>query len=275
MGHHYSGAVLGPAFGSKSLGMLTGIVSAGFFVVLGALLSPVVSTYVSLASLRDVSALAVLTSFVGMTNLTTYLKVPTSTIQLYAFAVLGAALAGGVPVNFQLLGLLAASWVIAPITSYFLGRGMFKVIPRGRFLRAVIIGVTMYSALVLGLNDVSNAAATLITSGLNAELARGFCGFSMFVGMLMWGPRLVKRVGVELIDMDYPKAAAAQLTKSIIISAMNAVGMNASMNQTIISALASMGARKKVLRSILKGWIYSPIIGFLAAYVLTLILLHG
>jgi phosphate/sulfate permease len=47
MGHHYSGAVLGPAFGSKSLGMFTGIMSAGFLVVLGALLSPVVSTYVS------------------------------------------------------------------------------------------------------------------------------------------------------------------------------------------------------------------------------------
>jgi phosphate/sulfate permease len=61
---------------------------------------------------------------------------------------------------------------------------------------------------------------------------------------------------------------------NFIISVMSALGMNASTNQTIVSTLASMGARRNVLRSILKGWLYSPLIGFFAAYVLSLILVH-
>jgi phosphate/sulfate permease len=46
------------------------------------------------------------------------------------------------------------------------------------------------------------------------------------------------------------------------------------MNQSIVSALAGLGARKHVLRSIVKGWIYSPIIGFVTAYVLSLMILY-
>jgi hypothetical protein len=34
-------------------------------------------------------------------------------------------------------------------------------------------------------------------------------------------------------------------------------------------------ALQKVLRSVLKGWVYSPIMCFFAAYTLSMILLHG
>ena len=77
---------------------------------------------------------------------------------------------------------------------------------------------------------------------------------------------------MDLLELDYRKAAAAQLTKSGIISTLNLFGLNASMNQTVISALASMGARKNVLVSIIKSWIYSPLIGFVTAYGLSLLL---
>lgn len=73
--------------------------------------------------------------------------------------------------------------------------------------------------------------------------------------MIMWGPRLIRRVMEELIALDPRKAVASQLTKSVVISAINLVGQNASMNQAIVSALALMGARKSVLLSTLKGWV--------------------
>jgi inorganic phosphate transporter, PiT family len=124
----------------------------------------------------------------------------------------------------------------------------------------------------LGLNDVSNAASSLVKVGFNTFLAKLLCGVSMYVGMLMWGPRLIRRVGEELVTMDPRKAVASQLTKSVVISALNLVGLNASMNQAIVSALASMGARRSVLRSIVLGWVYSPIVGFVTAYVLSLLI---
>ena len=86
MGHHYAGAVVGPAFGSRSMGMYQGIVLAGVFVMVGSLATGVVSTYVSLASIPGIYNAVALFSLVLMANVTTYLKIPTSTIQLYAFS---------------------------------------------------------------------------------------------------------------------------------------------------------------------------------------------
>ena len=273
MGHHYSGAVVGPAYGSRATGMYSGIILAGVFVMVGALATSVVSTYVSLANLGNEYNLVALFSLVLMTNLTTYLKVPTSTIQLYAFSVLGAAVATGAPVSYPILLLLGVGWVLAPFASFFLAKGVQRLLPtESRYLRFVIIGVLLYSGLVLGLNDVSNAASSLVSSGFNITLAKAICGAGMYAGMLMWGPRLTRRVGEELIEMDYSKAVSAQLSESVVVSALNVVGLNASMNQSIVAALASLGARKNVLRSILKGWLYSPFIGFVTAFLLSLML---
>jgi len=71
MGHHYAGAVIGPAYGSKSLGMYTAILISGSFVVLGALSTRVVNTYVSLANVAPLYQTAALLSLVIMTNITT------------------------------------------------------------------------------------------------------------------------------------------------------------------------------------------------------------
>ena len=60
-----------------------------------------------------------------------------------------------------------------------------------------------------------------------------------------------------------------------MISALNLFGVNASMNQTIVAALASMGAKKDVLRSIAAGWVYSPVIGFAVSFVLSVLLARG
>lgn len=274
MGHHYSGAVVGPAFGSKAIHMYSGILLAVILVVIGSLATRVISTYVSLSNIGGVYEVVVLFSLVLMANLTTYLKVPTSTIQLYAFSVLGAAVATGASINYYLFSILAIGWVASPILSYFLGKGIFRLLPtESKHFRYVIIGIMLYSGLVLGLNDVSNAASSLVGIGFDITLAKAICGVSMYVGMFSWGSRLIRRVGEELIKMDYRKAVAAQLTKSLIVSSLNAFGLNASMNQAIVSSLAGLGARKNVLKSILKGWIYSPLIGFATAYVLSLVIL--
>ena len=266
---------MGPAYGSRAIGMYPGIFLAGVFVLIGALASRVVSTYVSLASTTGPYSAAVLVSFIAATNLTTFLKVPTSTIQVYAFAVLGSAVAVGSRINLVLLAILIIGWVVAPVASHYLSRVIYSVLRESKKLRFVIIGIMAYSATVLGLNDVSNAASSLVGSGVDILLAKVVCGLSMYLGMIMWGPRLARRVGEELIRMDYRKAVSAQLTKSVCISALNYLGLNASMNQTTVSALSALGAKKDVLRGIVKGWIYSPILGFVSAYALSIVLKIG
>jgi PiT family inorganic phosphate transporter len=275
MGHHYSGAVVGTAFGSRSITLSRGLLISGLLVILGAVLSNVVQTYANLARVEGDYSVVVLLSFVLMSNVTTYLKVPTSTIQLYTFAILGAALASGTAISYPTLGVIVVSWAIAPTLGYALGRTVYRYIPQSENLRFLILGAMLYSALVLGLNDVSNAAASLVVSGVAVLPAKLVCGVAMMVGMVTWGSRLAKTVGEELVQMDLRKAASAQLTKSFVISALNLFGVNASMNQTIVAALASMGARRKVLRGIVLGWIYSPAIGFAVSYSISLMLARG
>jgi phosphate/sulfate permease len=244
-------------------------------VILGAVLSNVVQTYANLAKVGGEYSVVVLISFILMSNLTTYLKIPTSTIQLYTFGILGAALASGTPISYPTLAIIVISWAVAPTLGYALGRVVYGRIPQSENLRYLILGTMLYSALVLGLNDVSNAATSLVISGVALFPAKLACGVAMMIGMVTWGSRLAKRVGEDLVQMDLRKAAAAQLTKAVVISALNIFGVNASMNQTIVAALASMGARKKVLKSIILGWVYSPVIGFAVSFGLSLLLARG
>jgi phosphate/sulfate permease len=244
-------------------------------VILGAVLSNVVQTYANLAKVGGEYSVVVLISFILMSNVTTYLKIPTSTIQLYTFGILGAALASGTAISYPTLAIIVVSWAIAPTLGYALGRVVYRYIPQSEHLRYLILGAMLYSALVLGLNDVSNAATSLVVSGVALLPAKLACGVAMMIGMVTWGSRLAKRVGEDLVQLDLRKAAAAQLTKSVVISALNIFGVNASMNQTIVAALASMGARKKVLKSIILGWVYSPVIGFAVSFGLSFLLARG
>jgi len=275
MGHHYSGAVVGTAFGSRSITLGRGLLISGLLVILGAALSSVVQTYANLAKVGGEYSVVVLISFVLMSNVTTYLKIPTSTIQLYTFGILGAALASGTFISYPTLAIIVVSWAIAPALGYGLGRVVYRYIPQSEHLRYLILGTMLYSALVLGLNDVSNAATSLVVSGVALFPAKLACGVAMMVGMVTWGSRLARRVGEDLVELDARKAAAAQLTKSVVISALNVLGVNASMNQTIVAALASMGARRKVLKSIVMGWVYSPVIGFAVSFGLSFLLAKG
>ena len=275
MGHHYSGAVVGTAFGSKSISLRKGLFVSGLLVILGAALSNVVQTYANLAKVGGEYSVVVLISFILMSNVTTYLKIPTSTIQLYTFGILGAALASGTAISYPTLAIIVVSWAIAPTVGYALGRVVYRYIPHSEHLRYLILGTMLYSALVLGLNDVSNAATSLVVSGVALLPAKLACGVAMMIGMVTWGSRLARRVGEDLVQLDLRKAAAAQLTKSVVISALNVFGVNASMNQTIVAALGSMGARKKVLKSIILGWVYSPVIGFAVSFGLSFLLVRG
>jgi PiT family inorganic phosphate transporter len=272
MGYHYSEAVMGIAFGSKSIGIPAGVVISGIFVLFGSMATSVVSTYLSLARIGGVYAASVLGVFVIMTNATTYLKIPTSPIQLYAFSLIGSAIAIGAQIDYHLLTLLIVSWAVAPLLSFLLACRVYRITPSSQLLRFVIIATMIYSAFVLGLNDVSNAASSLILYGFGIAFSKAICGVSIFIGMLTWRARLIKRVGMDRMELDYGKAWAAQLTRSGIISVLNAFGVNASLHQTTVSALASLGARRNVLRPIIESWIYSPLIGLASSYLISLLI---
>ena len=119
---------MGPAVGSEALTMFGALIIATVFEAAGAILAggDVVSTVAK--SIIDPASMADPRSFVWAMmaallaagvwlNLATYVGAPVSTTHAIVGGVLGAGLAaaGGSVVNWPMLGMIAASWVISPL----------------------------------------------------------------------------------------------------------------------------------------------------------------
>lgn len=64
----------------------------------------------------------------GLTSLFNVVRVPTSTIQILVFSVVGAGLAAGTGVHWATIGTLAVIWVTAPVAAGLLGYGLTRAL---------------------------------------------------------------------------------------------------------------------------------------------------
>jgi phosphate/sulfate permease len=289
MGSHYTGAVMGAAYGAGAVSLRTGLLLVAAAAVVGSVVASVkvVDTYafglVSSASPVDVTA-ALLAAAIT-TTVSTAVKLPTSTIQIYASTLVGVALVGHLPIHAAGFGLLILAWIVGPLLAFVLGflisrAGRGRAHGKGRLLRWFVIIVSVFSALTLGSNDVSNAVSSLaMLHLLTPRMAGLFGGVFMALGALTWGQRLLHRIGKEIVPVSVPLAAIAQLAQAATISLINGVGYNASINQTIVGALAGAGSAaeeplvdRRVLRNILLGWLWSPLLGVSAAAAASVVL---
>lgn len=289
MGSHYTGAVMGTAYGAGVLSARRAQLLAAGFAVLGSVTASlhVIDTYanglVVPSSRMDIAAAQLAAALV--TTASTYFKLPTSTIQIYAFSLLGVALVGGIPIHahgfeFVILG-WAAGPVAAALLSYALAKFGLGWAQKGQpALKWFLIGASIYSSFTLGSNDVSNAASSLVAAHLlSPRLAGLWGGLFIALGVLTWGRKLLERIGRDILKLDVPLAATAQFSQAVTITALNIVGYNASINQTIVGGLAGAGlaaAPDKVdwsmLRKIVLNWVWSPLMGTGSAVLVYLLL---
>jgi len=269
MGYHYAGAVVGSAYGGRAVRLRLGLVMASVLVLIGTLATPVSRTYSNLYSGSfDGYSSILLGSFIA-TSIATYLKIPTSTIQIFTFSALASALVGDGSLSIGILAVLMVSWVLAPVLSYTMAPLIMRITPNKKW---PLLLVMVFSALVLGTNDIGMAASFLGEKGLSRHYAAIMAGFSASLGLVVWGSRLVKLVGDELGIHGERRFLAAQSTKIAILLILNSLGLNASMNQTLIGALAGLGARGKIIRNILMGWALSPVLGLALSMLVYLLL---
>ncbi|HZC05052.1 MAG TPA: anion permease [Ktedonobacterales bacterium] len=127
LGAHYTGAVMGMPFAARSIAEWPALLLIGVFTILGATFaSGRVEATVGHSIIDDrfvhVTDAIVITLAAGaLTMLYNYCKVPTSTIQILVFCVVGVGLAGDIPIHWNTIGALAVVWVIAPLVTFALG----------------------------------------------------------------------------------------------------------------------------------------------------------
>ena len=127
LGVHYTGAVMGMPFAARAIAQWPALVLIGLFTILGATFaSGRVETTVGQHIISDrgvhiPDAIVIVLAAGLLTTLYNYWKIPTSTIQILVFCVVGTGLAGGIPIHWDTIGKLAIVWALAPLAAFLLG----------------------------------------------------------------------------------------------------------------------------------------------------------
>lgn len=139
LGAHYTGATVGMPYASRSIALWPALAIVAVFALLGATFaSGEVERTVGLRLVSEhnvsVSTATVIVACAGaLTMGFNYLRLPTSTIQILVFCVIGAALAAHLTVRWSTLGELAIVWVCAPLAAvvigYLLTRAADRIVP--------------------------------------------------------------------------------------------------------------------------------------------------
>ena len=294
IGAHYTGACMGMAYAARSITLRRALILmaplafVGAVVASGAVEVTVGSGLLSGGSVGIPVAGAIIVSAFALTSAYNFVRLPTSTIQILVFAVVGAGVASGVSVNWGTVARLAVVWAAVPPAAAalaFLLTRLADATRMGRrlgsdssYLPAVGLGLVAAGAgasFVMGANDVSNASGALVMTGLFGLLpAAALGGIGLSVGVLTWGRPILQRVAFETVKLDRLTASLSQLVQSILVLVPVLFGYFTSLNQALLGAMAGAGyARGRatvnatVLYSILLGWAVGPASGFGLAFV--------
>ena len=282
IGAHYTGAVMGMPHALKAIGAWEALILMAPLAFLGATLASHevekrVGSGLTGAPLSVQRQVVVIGVAFAVTTVFNRFTMPTSTIQILVFSVVGVALATGTGVKWASIGHLVAVWAAAPIAAIFLGLLLTRGLDRlrlGERIGTVLVVMGAIAAFAMGANDVSNASGALVGTGTFSPLEAGAIGgAAIAVGVLTWGKPLLRRVAFEIVEVDRAMATAAQLVQAAVVLAAVAFGFFTSMNQALVGAMAGAGfarGRETVhlatLLSILQGWVLGPAVSIAAGY---------
>jgi inorganic phosphate transporter, PiT family len=284
---------MGMAYGSGAIGRNRALIGMAILTVAGAALASgkvvgnIGLNLVAAAQLSVVAAAAVVLTAFALTTAYNYYKIPTSTIQIFVFSLVGVALGNHIPVRWENIGGLVGIWVGAPIAALAVGYVITRTLPSGPHRPAatgspdswgvrsatLLVLMALAASFAMGANDVANATAVFVSTGLTDVLLAGVVGgIALAVGVLTWGGRLLSTVATDIVTVDRPMAIAAQSSQAIVIlTSVVLLGAFTSMNQALVGGMAGAGLARgertihwPVLRGILVGWAVGPVSGLLA-----------
>jgi PiT family inorganic phosphate transporter len=179
IGAHYTGAVMGMPHALRAIGAWQALVLMAPLAFLGA-------TFASHAVEKRVGSgltdgrlgvsqqVVVIGVAFAVTTFFNRFRMPTSTIQILVFSVVGVTLGAGVGVRWRSIEHLIGVWAAAPAAAIVLGLLLTLVLdrlPLGGTIGAVLVAVGACAAFAMGANDVSNASGALVGTGTFSPLA--------------------------------------------------------------------------------------------------------
>jgi inorganic phosphate transporter, PiT family len=292
IGAHYTGACMGMPHALRAISAWRALLLMAPLAFLGALLASHgvehrVGHGLTAAPLSLGAQVVVVGVAFAVTTLFNRSLIPTSTIQILVFTVVGVALATGTGVQWSAIGTLAIIWVSAPLVAVALGFVLTRLLsaalakePAGLdWLGVALIVVGGIASFAMGANDVANASGPLVGAGVLGVVAAGAVGGAgLAAGVLTWGKPLLHRVAFQIVDVDRAMATSAQLVQGGVILTAVAFGYFTSMNQALVGAMGGAGlargretVRRQTILLILAGWLVGPTLAIAGGYVFGLL----
>jgi PiT family inorganic phosphate transporter len=283
MGAHYTGAVMGMPHALRAIRAWPALLLMAPLTFLGATFASHeverrVGFGLTVGRLSVSQQVVVIGVAFAVTTFFNRLRMPTSTIQILVFAVVGVTLAAGMQVEWRSIEHLVLVWAAAPVVAVGLGAALTLGLDRLRLgvkIGAALVAMGAMAAFAMGANDVSNASGALVGTGTFGPLAAGAVGgVGLALGILTWGKPLLRRVAFEIVTVDRAMATAAQLVQAAVVLAAVAFGFFTSMNQALVGAMAGAGMARgretvhlPTLLAILQGWVLGPALSVATGFV--------
>ncbi|HZT86259.1 MAG TPA: inorganic phosphate transporter [Gaiellaceae bacterium] len=283
IGAHYTGAVMGMPHALRAIGAWQALLLMAPLALVGAAFASHavekrVGSGLTASPLSVRQQVAVIGVAFAVTTFFNRFRMPTSTIQILVFSIVGVTLSGHTGVRWSSIEHLIGVWAAAPLAAIVLGLLLTLALdrlPLGGRIGTALVAMGAIAAFAMGANDVSNASGALVGTGTFGPLAAGAVGGAgIAAGVLTWGKPLLRRVAFEIVDVDRAMATAAQLVQAAVVLAAVAFGFFTSMNQALVGAMAGAGFARgretvhlSTLLSILQGWVLGPAVSVAAGYV--------
>ena len=291
LGANDAANVFGPAVMSRAVRYRRAVVTAALLVVLGAALGGGrgLETIGALGPQTALTALLVtLAAALGMTLLIA-LRMPASSSHAIVGAVIGAAWARQANVDVDGVLRLVRGWVSTPVLACVLAWGWTLLVSLGlrsgvarrlgtldSFIRLALWVVGAWGSYALGANNAANVTGVFVASGtLSTAQAAWLAGGSIALGILTFGRRMMQLVGRNLVRLEPQTALIAMLAQALTVHLFAVWGLPVSASQALAGAVLGVGLAKGVrtinpraLTNILLGWLGTPLVGALFAYVL-------
>lgn len=191
MGAHYTGACMGMPYATRSIGLQGALWTMAPLTLIGAtflrhkVLVNVGHNILVANRVDPAPAIAILAAAFLLTTIFTQRRIPTSTIRILVFCVIGTGAALGLTIRWDTVLHLAVLWIVAPFIAFALAYVFTKLLDlvpvfansdaAGQSGRALIL-VGGAASLTMGANDVSNATAVCLTTGFSGPLLAGLIG---------------------------------------------------------------------------------------------------
>lgn len=290
IGSHYTGAVMGTAYGAKIFDIKKATILMAIFALMGATFQSheVIKTVgvgiLPTEYLTPFRAMIMMLNAALVTAINTWLKLPISTAQLACFSIVGVGLAIDAPISWEKTMLpLVITWVGTPIVGcifgfiFTKGVGAVKSEKIERLKKYMLITACCYASFTLGANNSGLAVSVLYGSGtVQSLLFAGFIGgIVVAIGALTWGRPLLEKVGLHIVQLEINSAIGAQFGQATTAYIAALLGYPTSMNQAIVGAIGGAGLARgiqyiqiKVVKEIVINWAVSLIVSGFTAYIL-------